>query len=312
MRASFVIVNYNRRDELLITIAKTKELIVDDRNYELIVVDNASVDGSAAAVEAAHPDVIVLKRAQNIGAPAWNDGFRIASGKYFIIIDDDSHIKSGLEAALDYLDHYEDIGVLALNVLTGPYTSKLWNWKDKQQIAGFIGCGAIFRKETYDKVGGYADWIFLYVNEWDLGLRVVDAGYRIEFFEACEVIHRASAINRTNKRLMMFVTKHEMAIVYKYFPARRWKYLLRIVINATKGIKTLSLKGIWWNILGMNEFLKIRKSLVYTPVSPKTQELFLQDFKGTRPNFSFIKRELSGLLVPGDKAAQPEETKAYP
>lgn len=302
MRASFVILNYNRKDELLLTITKTKELIKDRPDYEIVVVDNASVDGSADAVKEVFPDVVLVRKPENIGAPAWNEGFEKAKGDYMIIIDDDSHIISGLEDALDYLDQHQEVGILALNVTSGPYTSKDWEWKDNQDLVGFIGCGAILRKETYQKIGGYADWIFLYVNEWDLGLRAVEAGYKVKYFEKCKVVHRASKVNRSSKRLRVFVTRHELAIVYKYFSENRWKYLSRIMINSMKGLRQLDLKETWYNVLGIISFLKMRKKLVRTPVSLKSQQLFLSLFFSTKPAFGFIKRDFSKILKKiGDK-----------
>lgn len=302
MRASFVIVNYNRKDELLITITKTKELIKNRQDFEIVVVDNASVDGSADAVKEAFPDVVLIKKTKNMGAPAWNEGFEKAKGEYMIIIDDDSHVESGLEDALDYLDRHQNVGILALNVTSGPYTSKDWEWKDKQDLVGFIGCGAILRKETYQKIGGYADWIFLYVNEWDLGIRAVEAGYKVKYFEKCKVVHRASKVNRSSKRLRVFVTCHELAIVYKYFPNNRWKYLSRVMINSMKGLRQSDFKETWYNLLGILKFFKMKKNLVRTPVSQKSQQLFLSLFFSTKPAFEFIKRDFSKVFKKiGDK-----------
>lgn len=298
MKASFVIVNYNRRDELQITLSKSKELINNNfTDYEIIVVDNASSDGSATMVKEKFPEVGLIENPVNTGAPAWNLGFEKAKGDYFIILDDDSHIESGLEEALEYMEKNKNVGVLALNVVTGPFTSDGWEWKDGQDIVGFIGCGAIFRRETYNKVGGYADWMFLYVNEWEYSLRCIDAGYRVRFFENSRVIHRASKINRTNKRLRIFVTKHEMAIVYKHFSSHRLKYLVRIVLNSCKCIKTLSFRELKYNLTGVIEFLKMRKTLTRTPVSPEAQKLFANGMHVTRtPVLGFIGRDLANYI----------------
>ncbi len=295
MRASFVIVNYNRKVELLVTISRTRALIKNNPDFELVIVDNASTDGSANAVKTHYPDVVLIENQVNTGAPAWNLGFQKAKGDYFIILDDDSHIDFGLDEALAYLDIHPKIGVLALNVVSGPYTSEGWKWHDGQEIVGFIGCGAILRKETYEKIGGYAEWMFLYVNEWDLGLRVVDAGYQVRYFADCEVTHRTSAINRSSKRLRMYVTKHELAVVYKYMAKNRLKYVWRVALNNLKGVRQLHIKDTWYNILGMVEFLKMRKSLPYTPVSPYSQQLFLELFESTRPVFAFLKRDFSNV-----------------
>lgn len=290
MKASFVLVNYNRKDEVIITINKSKELIKNNLNdYEIVVVDNASTDGSADAIKSIHPDVVLIENKINTGAPAWNLGFEKAKGDYFIIIDDDSHIEYGLEEALTYLDKNTEVGVLALNVVSGPYTSKMWNWKDGQDLVGFIGCGAILRRETYEKVGGYADWMFLYVNEWEYGLRVINAGYKVRYFENSIVQHRASAVNRTSKRFRVFVTKHELGIVYKHFSVNRWKYMFRVIVNNLKSIKDGQLKHTWWNILGMIEFFKIKKTLNHTPVSEDAQNFFSKTYITTQNSaFGFL------------------------
>ena len=295
MRASFVLVNYNRKDELMITLSKSKELIKGNfRDYEIVVVDNASTDGSTAAVVANFPEVILIENTVNTGAPAWNLGFEKALGDYFIIIDDDSHIEYGLEEALIYMDHNPTVGVVALNVVTGPYTSDMWGWKDGDETVGFIGCGAILRRETYEKIGGYADWMFLYVNEWEYGLRCIDAGYHVRFFANSKVIHRASKIHRSTRRLREFVTMHEMAIVYKHFSSQRFKYLLRIMLNGLKSVKDLNFREMSYNISGMIAFWKMRKTLKRTPVSPYAQDLFANTFLVTKiPVFGFLKQRLN-------------------
>jgi GT2 family glycosyltransferase len=298
MKASFVIVNYNRKEELLLTIAKTKDVIKDHRDeYEIVIVDNGSADGSAEAVEASHPDVVLIAKKNNIGAPAWNEGFAKAKGEYFIILDDDSHIESGLTEAIQYIDARPQIGILALNILTGPYTSAGWKMEENKNIVGFIGCGAIFRKKTYEQVGGYADWIFLYANEWELGMRCIDAGYQVQYFSQCKVIHRTSAVNRTNKRFDVFVTMHELSIIYKYFPQQRSKYMRRMVLNYLRvWIRLAQFKRAWYVLVGTKEFMKFKSRLKYTPVSEASQQLFINSFPPARNQpFDFITRRL-GLI----------------
>jgi GT2 family glycosyltransferase len=286
MKASFVIVNYNRRDELLTTLQKTKELITSDSAaYEMIVVDNASLDGSAAAIREKFPDVVVVENSANTGAPAWNLGFAIAKGDYFIILDDDSHIEFGLEEALEYMENNKDTGVLALNITNGPYKTKDWKWRGNQELIGFFGCGAILRKETYEKVGGYADWIFLYVNEFEYGLRCLNKGYKIRYFENSSVNHRASAKNRSNKRLRVQAAKNEMGIVYTHFTTNKLKYLFRMWVNNMKIVKYGKFRQAYYDTLGALEFLKIRKTLKPTPVSKEAQDYFVKAYHNTHPIF---------------------------
>ena len=288
MRASFVIVNYNRKDEILLTISKTKELIKDDAsNYEIVVVDNASTDGSAAEIKQKFPEVVLIENPVNTGAPAWNLGFEKATGKYFIILDDDSHIESGLNDALAYLDEHKEVGVLALNISGGAYQTK--HWTDLEEKVGFIGCGAIIKKELYDAIGGYADWIFLYSNEWDFGIRAIEAGYKIVYFEHCRVTHRASVINRTSKRLIVYTVRNEMGIVYKHFSkATRDAYVRKVFFNNLKGIKKYGFESINWYWTALTEFNKIKNTLKHTPVKAEVEQLYKEKFWSTKPFFKHL------------------------
>src|SRR4051812_6064918 len=127
MRASFVIVNYNRKDEILTTILKSREKTRHaSTDFEIIIVDNASTDGSSPAIKATYDDVIVIDNEVNSGVAAWNIGFAKARGEYLVILDDDSHIESGLDEALEYLDRNKEVGILALNISGGAHQTSDW------------------------------------------------------------------------------------------------------------------------------------------------------------------------------------------
>ncbi|RYY07286.1 MAG: glycosyltransferase [Sphingobacteriaceae bacterium] len=277
MRASFVIATNNRKNEVLSTIAQTKELTKSDHNnYEIVVIDNASTDGSADAIKSNYNGVIIIDNQTNTGVSSRNLGFEIAKGEYLIMLDDDSNIEFGLEEALDFLDRNPQIGVLALNVVNGPYTSALWT--DGQESVGFIGCGAIIRREVYKKIGGIAEWISFGTEEWEYGLRVTNAGYEVRYFAGCHVNHRASIINRSNKRNRVNISKYELAIVYKYFSYRKWNYMFRVIGSNIKMVHKVGLKNLWYNLIGMKEFLKIKNTLTPTPVSKEAQLKFINAY----------------------------------
>jgi GT2 family glycosyltransferase len=288
MKASFVIVNYNRKDELLLTISKTKDIIrTVDHQFEIIIVDNASVDGSVDAVRSQHPDVVLIANEENIGAPAWNIGFAKAKGEYFIILDDDSHMESGLQDALDYLDTNSNVAILACSITGGLFGTS--HWVDMSDTIGFIGCGYFFRKKVYDEIGGYADWIFLYNNEWELGMRILAAGYKLKYFATCKVTHRASPLNRTTKRLKVFSIRNEMAVVYKYYNKdQRNLYLFRVYMNNLKAIRQLGISSIPWFYTALREFFKLTKTLPHTPVSKDLERMYTKQYWPVRPFLGII------------------------
>lgn len=295
MKGSFLILNYNRQKELLITIFRTKELIRNNElDFEIIVIDNASSDNSVADVKKSFPDITLIENQVNKGISGWNDGFEVAKGDYFIVLDDDSHMEGGLQEAIEYLEDNKEVGVLALNITGGSYETS--EWKHLDEGIGFIGCGAIITRRIYEKIGGFADWVFVYGHEWEYGIRCIDAGYKIKYFKNSVVTHRTSKLNRTSKRLRVYTTRNELGLVYKHFRSHRFKYLARVLINNLKLIKKEGLKITFYCFLGTVEFFKVRKHLVHTPVSKETQRFFVSIFWGTQPVLKFLHNRISNLF----------------
>ena len=83
------ILSYNRKDELRNTLTKVYEQ--DYKNIEVIVVDNASNDGSSEMVIKEFPNAQLIQLEKNIGIAGWNEGFKVAKGEYILVLDDDSY-----------------------------------------------------------------------------------------------------------------------------------------------------------------------------------------------------------------------------
>lgn len=287
MKLSFVILNFNREKELLETLQKTQQLMAGKSEFEVIVVDNASSDNSVALIKNLFPTVKLIERKKNNGVAGWNDGFEAAKGEYLIVLDDDSNIESGLNEAIEMLDAHPDTGILALNITGGAFpTDYLFHMQDN---IDFIGCGAIIRKELFNKIGGFAEWLFIYTHEWEYALRCLDAGYKIKYFENCIVNHRTSNLNRTSKRLKVFSIRNEMAIVYKFFNKKdRTRYIARVYLNNLKGFYRNGFSAIPWHYMALKEFLKLRKTLEHTPVSKEVQNFYSQSCWATRRFYKII------------------------
>jgi GT2 family glycosyltransferase len=286
---SAIILAYNRSAEALLTITKLKALR-EKLPYELeiIVVDNASTDGISELILEKHPDVILITRHNNNGVAGWNDGFAVATQQYLLVLDDDSHIENGLAESILYLQMNPNVGILAFNIVDeelkgDPLLNPDDAWKHLQKIMGFIGCGAIIRKTVYEKIGGFAEWLFIYTHEFEYSLRALNAGFDTRFFNLGTVVHRASKLNRTNKRLRIFSTRNEMAIVYAHFGTNKYKYLLRTWLNNFKFIKREGIISGYYVFLGAIEFLKMRNRLTKSPVKEHVQNFYAENFWSTKP-----------------------------
>ena len=81
---------YNRRDPLRITLTKLRdELDWPGERLEVIVVDNASTDGTADMVRAEFPGTKLIVNERNTGISGWNRAFEAGTGEWFLVLDDD-------------------------------------------------------------------------------------------------------------------------------------------------------------------------------------------------------------------------------
>ncbi len=294
---SAIILSYNRCHEVLKTIEKLKSYREGlSFELEIIVVDNASADGTSSEVHAKHPDITLIKKETNNGIAGWNEGFKAANYDYFLVLDDDSHIYSGLTEAVTHMEKNPDIGILALQIKDedmglDPDLDPEDAWKDNEDIVGFIGCGAIIRKELYKKIGGYAEWIYVYTHEFEYAIRCLEAGYRVNFFVNGVVIHRVSHLNRSSKRMRTFATRNEMAIVFKYFRNYRTKFIIRTLVNNLKFMRREGFRSGLYVLTGFLKFLKLSSQLNHTPVSEGVQKFYAENFWSAKPIFNKKKQK---------------------
>jgi len=296
------ILAYNRRDDLRTTLKEISDSIDYPKDrIEIIVNDNASADGTAEMVSKEFPEVKLIRIPRNVGIAGWNYGFSDGKGEYFLVLDDDSHPVEGVREAVAFMEENREVGVLACKIIGGAFTTL--KRTDLQDWIGFIGAGAIIRKEVVERIGGYADWMFLYSHEWEYGLRVLDEGFGIKYFERCVVNHRASATHRSFKRLRTFTTRNELAIIYLYFPARRLPVLMfRTFFWNMLRFRKDGVSSIVYAVDGLLLFLGLMPRIKNNRrvVDEKVQEVYVSTFWSTQPVLLRLRRKLRSLLKKAD------------
>jgi GT2 family glycosyltransferase len=222
---SVVIVAWNARhylDLCLDSLAKAPPR----RSMEVLVVDNASADGSAAMVESKYPWAKLIKSKENLGfAKGNNVAIRQAAGKYVALVNPDVIVFPGcLDALADFLDENPKVGNVGPRVFNPDMTMQstcrrfptLWNnfcsatrlesiFKGRPFFAGehmfyfphdrtlpvdvIVGCFSTIRRETFDEVGLLDEGLFMYGDDVDWCRRARNAGWEVMFHPGGQAIH---------------------------------------------------------------------------------------------------------------------------
>jgi GT2 family glycosyltransferase len=245
-RITVIVVSYNTRELLLECLASVIESAAG-MNIELIVVDNASEDGSIEAVSERHADIRTIANATNVGfGAACNQAIRATSLPYILLINSDARLTpEALRALYDCLQSNPRCGAAGCRLidaegrevvntrlfltafnqaleLAGIHSSRTGRPRLDENLrdcsVDWIDGACLFlRREALDEVGLFDERFFMYSEDEDLCRRLKLAGWSICFSAAGTVIHHGGA-SSAKKRLdmlcqfylsqMLFLSKH--------------------------------------------------------------------------------------------------------
>jgi GT2 family glycosyltransferase len=176
---TIVFLVYDRRDELRTSLRMMLlESDYDPDKVEVIVVDNASSDDSAAMVEEEFPQVRLIRRTTNRGVSGWNEGFAVARGDYVLALDDDCYLPpDGLRRSIAAAREH-DADLVSFKVIST--ADPEWVFSDAYRTGLFMfwGCAVLVRRQPLQQLEGYDPEIFVWANELEFMIRFLDRGYR--------------------------------------------------------------------------------------------------------------------------------------
>ena len=221
-RLSIIITTWNTREllrEALLSILHQPPNIP----YEIIVVDNASEDGSAGMIAQLFPTVRLIRNGRNEGyAKANNQGVAVAQGEMLLLLGSDVRIiDESLQRMFDYLSSHSDVGAvscrllnpdrtvqqschrfptvrdaaltyLSLHKLAGAYNIRNFNFYQTQEVDQPAATSLMIRKSVVNQIGLFDERYTILYNDVDLCKRIHDAGWKIVYLADAEVIHHGS------------------------------------------------------------------------------------------------------------------------
>lgn len=213
---SVVFLAYNRREPLLVSLHRTlAEGGYPRARLEVIVVDNASTDGTAEAVARKFPDVRLVRNERNVGAPGWNAGFALASGDYVLILDDDAYLRAGgLERAV-LAARTERADLVSFSVVSSFDEAHRLNDDWQTGLLSYWGCAALISSAALRTLGGYDPNIFIWANEVEFTMRLLDHGFRHLYLPDVYAVHMKKRIVEFEPRRYLVNARHHGYIAGK-------------------------------------------------------------------------------------------------
>ncbi len=214
---SLVLATHNRRDVVMHTLARIARCGLDRDAFEVIVVDNASTDGTPGAI-APLADGVVRLRA-NAGSCAKAVGVDRAKGRYIVFLDDDSFPRIGsIPRMIEHFEQHDGLGAAGFLVHLPD------GRQESSALPGvFVGCGVGFRADALQSVGGLDRSFFMQAEEYDLTFRLVGAGWRVRMFDDLHVEHLKTACARRSRRTTYYDVRNNLRVAARYLPAPAYR-----------------------------------------------------------------------------------------
>ncbi|NMI03844.1 glycosyltransferase family 2 protein [Paenibacillus sp. SZ31] len=277
--ASIIIVNYNTRQltlDCLVSVYASQT----SYQYELIVIDNASHDGSVEAIREVYPDVQLVANQNNTGfAVANNQGMEVAKGRYILLLNSDTVVQPDtLHTMIYFMDRHPEMGASGCKVILPdgsldkackrgfptpsasfyyafgisrlfPDLPKFNQYQlghlspdDEYPVDCLVGAFMLVRRETIDQVGGLDETFFMYGEDIDWCYRIKEAGWGIFYYPRTYIVHYKGGSARRKPLKITYEFHRAMWVFHRKHYASKYNLLINTAVWMGISLKfTLSL-----------------------------------------------------------------------
>ncbi|MBI2600928.1 glycosyltransferase family 2 protein [Candidatus Daviesbacteria bacterium] len=315
---SVIIPNWNGEHLLKLCLPSLKKQTFKD--FEIIVVDNGSGDGSIDYIKKYHQKVVVLPLDKNYGfAAAVNAGIKKGKGRFLVLLNNDTEVdKDYLFFLVKSAEEQKQAGFIApkmlnfykrdlidsagdtIDVVGHPYNIGMHQkdgdkFSKPREVFMVTAGGGLFKKEVFDKVGLFDEDYFTYMEDVDLCLRAQLQGFR-GWYEPRSIayhIHKATS-NRIKPLMEYWQFRNMTQNIIKNYPAALFKKnlnWLKIILVNLNTVRFLAIHGYLWQglkaeiyiLLNLPKLLKKRSEIQ----SKKTvaDDYFISNFIEKRITF---------------------------
>ena len=251
--------------------------------WHVIVVDNASSDGTAEMVRAEFPEVRLIENRQNLGfAAACNQGIAACDHPFVLLLNPDTLVTEGaLRGLLDVMETQPNLGACGPRILNSDgtpqasvrrfptlrtlvydelglssvfpklfkgYRLSSWPLETTREVDQLGGSCLMLRRAALDKIGVLDERFFMYFEEVDLCRRLWDAGWRVLYVYNITIIHAGGQSSKTDRdNSIRYRYRSLFAFYRKYYPG--WQLaVLKLTVQIGAALRATVGQKVYWPI----------------------------------------------------------------
>ncbi len=305
---SIIIVNYNGRQYLQECLHSIKEQKDPGFFTEIIVVDNASTDGSVKYIKEKFPGIRIIQLNKNYGfAKANNIGVKESKGEYIVFVNNDVLVeKNWLSSLYKRIKHEPNCGAVVGKTMlyeqkhivqnAGSIVFKDGYARDRgavvrknnqsyeedgsfysqpTKVAACCGVNMIISKQVFQKVGGFDENYFMYYEDIDLSLSIRRLGYVIFFEPLAKIYHHHSATSKEWSDFFVYETeKSRLIFLLKHYPYKEifiqmFLYIGQMIFSMLRMNKvSIRMRVIVW--IGLHKLFILKKRFELSKIEKRT------------------------------------------
>jgi hypothetical protein len=278
MDISFVIVTFNSLDPVKICLESLYSSISDDLEYEIIISDNDSQDGTKQFIKENYPSIKLIENQTNLGySKAMNQGLKVAKGKYLIQLNPDVKINPGtFQSLISWMNNHSDVGICIPKVLNqdgsfqkqcrrgfarpievlsyflkldrvfqnhkviGNYVKTYLPEDEIAEVDAVSGSCMMIKRELIEDIGFLDERYFAYQEDTDFCFRANKAGWKVYYLPFVSVIHQGGrGGSRTSPYRGIFEWHRSYLLYYQKNLSKDYFFLINWIMYLMIGLKLI-------------------------------------------------------------------------